>query len=483
MRIDIVILCLFVFGTAALGVLSLISHGFSFFNILKALVYATPLFLTAVVAAAPVWVGLAIGGLAFCFSVPLPVFQRMEIAMLICMVIAGAVILQSAFKRSPRIVFSSTESALMLIVAISAVVRFLYDRPGSAHLGEFGGLGEAVGFVLGVCSYFVVARIAAGDWDTKRNLGVVVAMAAVGTAVVQVVAFTGGWWSGISQMFSRQVWLLSSLLLAREFSRHRESKSREPPFGAYLVIALTLLLSIVSPHRSRPLYACGIILGVALVYGYVRKWAFAMSAVVFAFLLYVMVAGSSQFPLLISRSLSTILPVSQEQIEDYARKFGSSSEYGWRSPFRTRLYDLAWREIREHPLLGKGFVVSREEVISAVGRSRVVSGAIEGLAMSGSYHNSVVQLAVFCGIPTALIFVVVWFSGVRSCIRLVPAIADRHLKILGAGILGFLLATSGQMFLNGGSRDFFYVCVLLGAIRGISIRVGREEKASQNIRI
>ena len=40
-------------------------------------------------------------------------------------------------------------------------------------------------------------------------------------------------------------------------------------------------------------------------------------------------------------------------------------------------------------------------------------------------------------------------------------------KKLSALILGFFIASSGQMLMNGAGYDFFCICVLLGTMSGI----------------
>ena len=49
--------------------------------------------------------------------------------------------------------------------------------------------------------------------------------------------------------------------------------------------------------------------------------------------------------------------------------------------------------------------------------------------------------------------------------------------MMTAGIMGYLVAASGQMLMNGSGRDFFYICVLLGFLRGVVIRTLAESEA------
>jgi len=186
-------------------------------------------------------------------------------------------------------------------------------------------------------------------------------------------------------------------------------------------------------------------------------------------------SGPSEMPLMISRSLSIVLPVSPERVDEFAREFSASDERGWASPFRAELNRLAWYEISHNPLFGKGFVLSRDEIVWSFSRPRSFEEATKKLAVTGMYHDSLVELAVFCGIPAVVFFVISFFRVAIRFFHLVPDIADKKLKVLSSGLLGFFVATSGQMLMNGGGRDFFYMCVLLGVLRGIYVRCTSEK--------
>ena len=56
---------------------------------------------------------------------------------------------------------------------------------------------------------------------------------------------------------------------------------------------------------------------------------------------------------------------------------------------------------------------------------------------------------------------------------------DPHLLILSAGMIGLFVAESGQMLMNGGSHDFFAICVLLGAMKGIRVREGKARQRNE----
>ena len=126
-------------------------------------------------------------------------------------------------------------------------------------------------------------------------------------------------------------------------------------------------------------------------------------------------------------------------------------------------------------MFGKGFAFSREELIM-VSDQASKSANREGLAVAGGYHNSVLQLAVSCGVPAALLFLIVYAAVSIAFVRAAKSrIKDPYTLALCAGILGTFAANSGQMFMNGGPYHMFITCVMLGAMRGILVgpAVGR----------
>ena len=55
-------------------------------------------------------------------------------------------------------------------------------------------------------------------------------------------------------------------------------------------------------------------------------------------------------------------------------------------------------------------------------------------------------------------------------------VTDPRLRLLAATCLGYFVAISGQMLVNGGAHHFASVCVLLGVFRGITLRCTQEDQ-------
>jgi hypothetical protein len=269
-------------------------------------------------------------------------------------------------------------------------------------------------------------------------------------------------------MFGPQLWFLSAMVFSWSLVRaKRLEPTGAPQILPYLVMIVTLVLSVITPFRSRPLFAVGIVMMVAYVHGRLRRVAVVALAGLAVVALLWQVGGSNRVSFVMTRSLSTIMPVSNNMALEYADKFKSSSEFGWASDFRAELNRMAWERIQERPFAGKGFAFTRDELVMQSYASGTLEALMAQLAVSGIYHNAVIELAVFCGLPLAVLFVLAYLLSLVKFIRFAPAIRDPETRMLAAALVGFIIAESGQMLMNGGGRDFYYICMLMGTMRGL----------------
>jgi hypothetical protein len=243
----------------------------------------------------------------------------------------------------------------------------------------------------------------------------------------------------------------------------------------YLIMIGTMILSVITPFRSRPVFAVGIVMAVAYVHGRLRRLGTATLAGLGLIMLLWFIGGSGQVPFVVTRSLSTIMPVSDSMALDYANEFKSSSEFGWGSGFRAELNRMAWARIRERPVMGKGFGFTRDELLMHSYVSGSNEAMVSQLVTSGIYHDAIVELAVFCGLPLAALFVLAYLISLVKFVRFAPGIIDTDFRMMAAALLGFFVAESGQMLMNGGGRDFYYICMLMGAMRGLRFLVAERE--------
>ncbi len=478
-KLDIVILSVLLVALLMMGFMGLLSGEYGTASKLEALLCVVPVAILAAVVLSPVWVGLLLGGLTVSRSFPLPILHRFQAGVLIAVFICGMAIIQSAIRRGGRPKRCGLEMISMIVLACIIFCRLIYDRPGSARLGQAGGGGEAFMFAIAVFCYPIIYGIASRDWNVARNFKVMFLIVAAMTLWRFTIIFGWGLRQGFMSVFGLPMWFLCPALLALSF-RGRQGGASTPKARLlhWGLVAMILFLGVISPHRSRPFFAAGIVMGVAYVYEKSRKTLIFMAAGLILVVSLLIWRGQGQLPGMVSRSMSTVVPVERSDIQVYAKRYGWSPESGWVSVFRSHLYRAAWANICRHPIVGIGFVFSQEEIIRAVTTTGGVEEIAQALAVSGAYHNSVLELAVFCGVPAALLFVVALVLGVIRFMKMVRRIRDPNLKMMSATIFGFLVASSGQMFMNGMAHHFFIVCALLAVLCGIRARVEREQSES-----
>lgn len=476
-RLEMFILAGVLLGLALMAGYKLLAEGFGFSTILTAAVMLTPHLMVVLLASSRLWVGMALGGLGLTFSIPLPLLQRLEFGMVLVGLILVLVTLRSAFRNHKHSLLAATEDRLMLVVAAMILLRILYDRPGSAQMGESGGLGEAFYMGLGVLSYFMMARlIGLGEWTPRPTFKLMFVI--LTGAVIPFWVASGlneGWLVAVRGLFGLQLWFLSAMVLSWALVRANADSARGPQILPYVIMMGTMILSVITPFRSRPLFAVGIVMAVAYVHG--RLWrlgSVALAGLGLVVLLW-FIAGSGQVPFLVTRSLSTVMPVSDTKAMEYSHEFRSSSEFGWGSGFRAELNRMAWTRIRERPIMGKGFGFTRDELMMQTYVSGSREQMMSQLATSGIYHNVVIELAVFCGLPLAVLFVLAYLFSLIKFIRFAPGVDDPGFRMMAAALLGFFVAESGQMLMNGGGRDFYYICMLMGTMRGLRVLVAERE--------
>jgi hypothetical protein len=289
-----------------------------------------------------------------------------------------------------------------------------------------------------------------------------------------------GWTVAARNVFGMQFWFLSAMALSWALVRaSRSDLAGTPQFLPYLIMIGTMILSVITPFRSRPVFAVGIVMAVAFVHGRLRRLGAVTLAGLGLVVLLWTLGGSSRMPFIVTRSLSTIMPVSDTVASEYVNEFKSSSEFGWGSGFRAELNRMAWERIRERPVTGKGFAFTRDELIMQSYASGTQAEMMAHLAVSGIYHNVLVELAVFCGLPLAALFVLAYLFALVKFIRFAPGIGDPGIRMMAAALLGFFVAESGQMLMNGGGRDFYYICTLMGAMRGLRMLMAAREPGGE----
>lgn len=468
------------FVAAALYTTVQIVSGVNFFSAIKIVLVLSPFILALIAAQGSIWLGLGIGLLPFFFSMQVPILSRLSIAVVFAGTMAFFVFAQIAIKKENTKLFRPWYSRTVLAAAGIVLLRFAYDRPGSLSMGGTGGGGQAILYVMGFVGFWAFIHIAAKDWDPRKNLLVLVVVA--GIAFVVTVLRAPSLAAVVYNAFHRTGWLLLSALLAVVLYL-REKNVLKDNLSVYGVVAFILGVAAMSPHRSRPVMAAGMVLAMAYIYRRLNR------IFIFMVILGVLGVGSlaafmpDKIPLSMKRSLSVFIPMGQEYMRRDFEEAGMSYETGWESDFRTTMYELAWNRIKKSPVVGAGFTLDIETVL----REYYSSGAGAGmavLALAGGYHNSLLALAVFCGLPAALLSLVAITGVMVRFVRSTRRVVDPQFKMFAVTIVGFVVASSLQMLINGSAYDFFVVMSLLGMMAGMmthtKLYADREAKAEQS---
>ena len=444
------------------GFSSFLSTGYGIGGILLILVCLIPLFFVYGMSQHAKWLGVLIGGLTWQYTIPILFLHGIEIGILMTICVAGLLAVKLAQTHQTwTSALDAWQSRAMLIVFMWISLRVLADPPGSIHAGGIGGAREAGVFVLGGLSFFLPKFLLSENVDMKltRRTALYVAIGAL--LLHMGVTFSQSVGYGFRRLFIRSTWFLCAYGLAAV----AESSWRlgSSTVRSWVAVGITLLLGALSPHRSRILFAGGIVGAVSYAYGRLSRNLLLLFCGLF-----VLGAGlavtQAELPAPVARSLSIMFPRHASKAHDYIRAHHLSDEVGWNSPFRGVLLKMAGRTIRRRPFVGKGFTFSMSEYWVAYHKRNTMEAEYQVLAATGAYHNSLVELAVACGVPIVALFCLVYIGVLIPFAKRLKSASCSDTRVLFVGILGLFLAESGQVLMNGGSQDFYIVSLLLGVM-------------------
>ena len=423
----------------------------------EVMVLVSPLMLILLLVQRRHWVGLTLGLLVLQTRIPFALVDKLSLAQLFIVGQCGLVLFYKLKQREKFLALPDVGARIMLVLAIFVTLRVAYDRPGSARIGATGGAAMAMQHLVGVWGYFVLRRVAAQktDWTRQLRIAVAVAGLALIAAVVRSLFSADGFYWGL--LYHRQMWLLAALALAVVASSPALARTGLPWYP--LTSGVLFVLAAFTPHRSRPLFAVVNALAIAHVYHRFRR------VLVFLLVLCILSIG------LVVRTDVSLLP---GNVYRSLSIFGDTgfvnesmrNEWGWSSNFRRELTREALGEIARRPLVGRGFSFDAELLTKAMRYDRDPEMR-RHLTLSGTYHNELPTIAVFCGLPFAIAFVAVWLLVTVRLLRWACRSPAGPKKAMAAALLGFLAASTGQFLMNGGGGDFLNVCVILGIASGM----------------
>lgn len=344
----------------------------------------------------------------------------------------------------------------VMVLALLVTGRLIHDRPGFVALGASdGGLMTGLRSTLPFWYYFTIQVVVATAKLTRKQLIFIGSFAAF--MIVWAFFFAPhieGVYIG-RRLTNAPTWQFVAILLTLYAT---SSKKIRRNLHFYILSLATLVGGIISGYRSRIFFFFAEILMIAIFIGKFKR------VLLILFTFGVLGIGgmlvSGHVPAAASRVLSLFTTVN---VADKAQMGGAM---GWQDNFRLKLMQYAWVDMKEKPWLGHGFGL---DVKQAVGILSVFDQEtqIEFLALSRSYHNSVLAFAVWVGIPCALIFVFVSIIIPYRFYKLLRKAPEGDLKSWSIAIMAFWSANLGMLLMNGGARELFACMVLNGLMQAI----------------
>lgn len=447
----------------------ILGAGISLSSVMICIAVLLPFIAMAALATRRLWIGVLLGLLTINVEVPIPVLSRITpglffVVLVICFELIGTFANQRQYA-----VFRTVGSRCMMLAAAGIAVRVLWDRPGSTNLGQSGGAGQAIMYLAGGGAYFAVSLVAADRWDTLRNSKIMVFLAAIGVVIGVAISGAGAGMRGAaSSVFSLPTWLIASLALA--WLHNYWVRGGILAWTRYLfTVFLVLGFSLITPFRSRLYFALAMIFVTGWGYRHLRRSCIALVIGGSLVACVIMMGDPDGITLITRRALSTILSVNPNDASYIADIYSTSSEVGWESGFRATLTRLAYDRIKEHPLVGNGFSFSSEDLANAASMmgGNSMSGGSMTLVVGGTYHNSLLALSVFCGVPVAVFFALGVILILRLYIRFIRDKESSQDKAFCVALLAFVIVIIGQTLMNGDGMTFLLVCCCLGVMNGM----------------
>lgn len=449
------------FLVGALFVVVNAMQGLTFETAFKISLVLAPLLLITVTQLRPFYTPILLSLTLFGTGLPVPLFDRINPLFAIGCVAILVDLGDYIIRRNEHRVISNWWSVGFIYLGVIALAWLIIQRPGSARLGGTGGLGESSRYALAIPLYITVARSAASmDVPRNRRLWTGLAVVAAVAGLIQIFAEVGGRWSLF--LFEKPIWMLYPILLGGMLEKESRGSKAAMLLRFTLVLAVGLM-AVFSAFRSRIIFFLAATLGVHLIYRRGGRIMLMLLLALAAFIIGVLTV-KGEVPARLARPLSLFVSSAELRTED-ARRLEVSPEMGWSSEFRFKMTQIAWEQMKRNPIFGRGNAYTFAEIFSLF--SAVGETGMSILALAGGYHNAVLTIGVFYGIPAALAFCSGYLALLVRFIRRMRDSFDPELRPVGAALTGFAAPLSGQFLMNGAGFDMLSLCVLLGAMNGI----------------
>jgi len=451
----------------------LLSYDFIINKMIYLGVALLPIFLIIVISLQEYWMILAIIAIIPTSKIPLPLLDALSFNYVINTGILLLIIAEITIKkRIDSKIFSQFPSKAMSIFFLWCLVRFIYDRPGAGSTGGIGGLSSALPTVLAGACYFSVLDLSLKTKIKEQHikflfLGVLICASEV--IYKNALYFLP---RGFISIFSfPAIWFLAFLTITKPLENANKTIFKNEV--VLIIVSILIIISSVLSLNRLPLVSASVSLGLAYyLYNVFHKYIRILIPA-FIIILGIVLFKPEIIPKAAIRTLSLITP-SYMIDKSISQEVG---EIGWESDWRTTLAKIAWHDMKQKPLLGKGFSFSQSELYyNAIIARSGDSGRFGGLLSSGGYHNSILFMAVKLGIPITLLFIAIMCNVYMRFLIFTKIMDNTILKRFSVMLASVFVCMLGKMLTNGGPLDIFNISIILGVMQGVMLREPQEEK-------
>jgi len=453
----------------------LLSYDFIITKLIYLGVALLPIFLIIIISLQEYWLILALVAIIPTSKIPLPLLDALSFSYVINAGILFLVIAEITInKRVDKKVFLQFPSKAMAILFFWSLARFIYDRPGAGSTGAVGGLSSALPTVLVGACYFSVLLLALKTEIKKNHIKVLWTCLIILTVEIiydNIFSYIplGGF---ISIFSSPTAWFIALLAITYPLQKAKETNFKNDVF-LMLATMLIILLSTISKNRL-PLVSMVVALGFAyFLYGVAIKYIrILIPAIIIVYT--IAIFAPENIPKSAMRTFSLITPSYFMNNKNITKGLG---EIGWQSNWRAELAKIAFMEMKEKPLTGKGFSFSYSELYYNAMIARTGDTALYGgLLSSGGYHNALLFLGVKLGIPITILFIAILLNIYVRFLIFTKRLDNTTIKQFAVLLSSVFVCMLGQLLTNGGPIQLFNTSVMLGIMQGIMLRETKEEK-------
>jgi len=403
------------------------------------------------------WIGISLG-LIGCY-ITIPFSGNYSLSNLWFIFLIFVMLSEYSIRKSKQNVESNWVYKLIIFLSILMILRILMDPPG---LGGAGGLTETTFFVISLFAFFIfrflIVRVE--NYTNELRIAIIISIIFLILQMIQSTYSEEGFYKGY--YYHIEMWLIASIVLSF-FKNKAEYKKK---YGLFILFSLIFLfLSILTPHRSRPVFAILNILSILLLYKKFTKIKFIFYPIlIIIFTISALGLANVYFP---TRSLSAIYSVMG--LQKINNKLDTNAALGETDEFRGLLYLIAWTNIEKQPIIGKGYAFGKSEMQEGklLRGSGNMLGEAYNLSVTGAFHNAVLEIAVFNGLPIAILFLFIIIQQNIKFFIWIRKLPTSELKMFASAIYGFIIQFTGQLLMNGGGNEFIIVLMMLGIMNGL----------------